>query len=308
MGSLLNSFTITKLDLESPSPTGFNRLDTSTSFGSNNTGTPTDQANPGPPLRFFQRFIPQDTYLQYVRGLSNRSNLLNLRGFNSTAQTIYDYTVFDATNLDVERSGVNGGIPYKQDKDPTVYPKYVSGTPTIQANPGPVNKFNQVYNPKNVYVDNVGRTTSKLTSTVANTNLDVEDPRVDGGIPYKTYKDPTIYPALNTGTPSTTTNPGAPSKFNQVYDPKNTYLSKVPIKSDGLLKSTVANTNLDVEDPRVDGGIPYKQVKDPTTYPVSTQKRSPSRGPYPVQGQGATKYDQIFSPTKTYSEFIKKFI
>jgi hypothetical protein len=160
---LLNSFDKTKLDLENPSPSGFNRLDTITDFNSNSTGTPTNKANPGAPSRFFQKFVPQETYLQYVKDLPSKSNLLNLNSFNSTTEQSSNYTIFDATNLDIEKPGVNGGIPYKQEKDPTVYP-------------------------------------------------------------------------------------------------------------------------------------------------ATTQKVTPSRGAFPVQGQGATKYNQAFSPTKTYSEFIKKFI
>lgn len=163
MGSLLNSFRITKLDLESPFPTGFNRLDTITNFGPNNSGTPTDTANPGPPTRFFQKFAPQETYTQYVKDLPNKSNLLNLGASIANDGPSRKYTIFDATNLDTEKPGV-------------------------------------------------------------------------------------------------------------------------------------------------DGGIPYKQTKDPTTYPTTTLKRSSSRGPYPIQGQGATKYNQVFSPTKTYSDFIKRYI
>ena len=162
---LLNSFDKTKLDLENPSPLGFNRLDTITDYNANSTGTPTNKANPGAPSRFFQKFVPQETYLQYVKDLPSKSNLLNLSGLNSNIDlpTNDNYSIFDATNLDVEKPGVNGGIPYKQEKDPTVYP-------------------------------------------------------------------------------------------------------------------------------------------------TTTQRITPSRGAFPVQGQGATKYNQSFSPTKTYSEFIKKFI
>ena len=162
---LLNSFDKTKLDLENPSPSGFNRLDTITDYNANSTGTPTSTANPGAPSRFFQKFIPQETYLQYVKDLPSKSNLLNLSGLNSNIDisTTTNYSIFDATNLDIEKPGVNGGIPYKQEKDPTVYP-------------------------------------------------------------------------------------------------------------------------------------------------VTTQRVTPSRGAFPVQGEGAKKYNQAFTPTKTYSEFIKKFI
>ena len=154
---LLKSFDKTKLDLENPSPSGFNRLDNSTNFTPNNTGTPTDQANPGPPTRFFQKFVPQETYLQYVKGLPNRSNLLNLTGFDTTSELPNAYTIFDATNLDTERSGVDGGIPYKQEKDPTVYPittqkrSATSGFYPVQGQGA--TKYNQTFDPKKTYLD-----------------------------------------------------------------------------------------------------------------------------------------------------------
>jgi hypothetical protein len=119
---LLKSFDKTKLDLENPSPSGFNRLDTITDYNANSTGTPTSAANPGAPSRFFQKFVPQETYLQYVKDLPSKSNLLNLNSFDSTTEQTSNYSIFDATNLDIEKPGVNGGIPYKQEKDPTVYP------------------------------------------------------------------------------------------------------------------------------------------------------------------------------------------
>jgi hypothetical protein len=69
----------------------------------------------------------------------------------------------DKTNFDVEDSGVDGGIPYKQDKDPTVYPKRVTGFPVssrfnngLAVFPGSPEKFYQEYNPSREYVDEVG--------------------------------------------------------------------------------------------------------------------------------------------------------
>jgi hypothetical protein len=278
MGSLLNSFNITKLDLETPVG-GNNRLDTITIFPATNTGTPTNTANPGKPLSFFQKFIPTSTYLSFIKTIPGKSDLIKR-------------DILSSTNLDVEKSRVDGGIPYKQDKDPTVYPKIISGIPTTSG-PGAPTKFNQLYLPNNTYLDS--STKDKLKSTTANTNLDVEDGKPNGGIPYKQDKDPTAYPATITGTPTDSANPGAPSKFNQIYTPANTYLSVNPIKGTGKLKSTVANTNLDVEDGKPGGGIPYKQDKDPTVYPKYNTGTPTTSGP------GApTKFNQVFSPSNEY--------
>jgi hypothetical protein len=154
---LLKSFDKTKLDLENPAPSTLNRLDTITNFNPNNTGTPTNSANPGAPSRFFQKFVPQETYLQYVKDLPGKSNLLNLNSFDSTTEQTSNYSIFDATNLDTERSGVNGGIPYKQDKDPTVYPTTTqarSATTGTSSLPGQgASKFNQSFSPTKTYSD-----------------------------------------------------------------------------------------------------------------------------------------------------------
>lgn len=219
MGNLLNSFEITNLDLENSAPSGFNVLDTITSYGSLTTGTPTTKSNPGGPINFLQKYLPKNTYLDNNPIRNKKSK----------------QTQFQSTNLDLEESKVDGGIPYKQDKDPTVYSKYTTGTPTTKANPGSFNKFNQVYNPSNAYLDNN------------------------------------------------------------------------PIKGEGRLKSTTANTNLDVENPTPNGGIPYNQQNDPTVYPVTSHKKSSAGGFYPVQGQAASKYDQVYNPKNTYLDFIKKY-
>ena len=156
---LLKSFDKTKLDLENPSPSGFNRLDTITDYNANSTGTPTNTANPGAPSRFFQKFVPQETYLQYVKDLPSKSNLLNLSGLNSNIDisTNTNYSIFDATNLDIEKPGVNGGIPYKQEKDPTVYP-VTSQRVTPSRGAFPVQgqgakKYTQPFTPTKTYSD-----------------------------------------------------------------------------------------------------------------------------------------------------------
>lgn len=156
---LLKSFDKTRLDLENSAPSGFNRLDTITSFGPNNTGTPTNNANPGPPTQFFQRFVPQETYLQYVKDLPNRSNLLNLAagGIDPVTELPTKYTIFDATNIDTERPGVDGGIPYKQEKDPTVYPattqKRGSAAGFFPVQGQGATKYTQTFSPTKTYLD-----------------------------------------------------------------------------------------------------------------------------------------------------------
>lgn len=110
MGDLLNSFRITNLDIEDSNPTGFFRLDTITKYPQRVTGTPNPSANPGGPENFYQEYDPQNQYLDSVGG------------------GVLDLT-FDSTNLDTTNDFPNGGIPYKQDKDPTSYPSTFSTSP-----------------------------------------------------------------------------------------------------------------------------------------------------------------------------------
>jgi len=301
--NLISTLSYTNLDVEDPKPNGgipYKTYNDPTSYPKTTTGTPTTSANPGPFAKFNHVYNPKNTYLDTGAKGKLASTVAN-------------------TNLDVEDPKPNGGIPYKTDKDPTVFPKYVSGTPTTSTNPGAPNKFNQVYNPKKVYVDDVTRTKSKLASTLRITNFDVENPGVNGGIPYRIDTDPTVYPTTNTGTPSNTANPASPTKFYQNFIPANTYLQYIKdlknksnllnLDSGGDQPYTIFDaTNLDVEKPGVDGGIPYKKEKDPTVYPITTQRVSSTRGFYPITGKEATKFDQIFNPTKTYEAFIKKYL
>jgi hypothetical protein len=165
MSDLLKSFIETKLDLEDQS-TGNNRLDVSTNFSPNTTGTPTDKANPGSPSRFYQRFTPTETYLQLTKNIPGKSELLNL-GKNQTNPTTQQsrtpYTIFDSTNLDTEKPGVDGGIPYKQDKDPTIYPTTTQGKSSTQGffpvKGEAADKFVQAFGPKNTYLDFVKKNT-----------------------------------------------------------------------------------------------------------------------------------------------------
>lgn len=154
---LLKSFNRTKLDLENPEPSGFNRLDTSTTFNQNNSGTPTNKANPGAPKHFFQKFAPRETYLQYVKEIPSKSNLLNLTSLDANSELATKHTIFDATNLDIEKAGVSGGIPYKQENDPTVYPittqKRSSTTGAFPIQGQAATKYNQIFHPKKTYLN-----------------------------------------------------------------------------------------------------------------------------------------------------------
>jgi hypothetical protein len=156
MSDLKNSFNETKLDLENPNG-GEQRLDLTTVYPAIATGTPTDQANPGAPQPFYQKFIPSGTYLDSVKNLPGKSNLLNLNKAQINPEAASNsYSIFDATNLDLESGKVDGGIPYKKEKDPTVYPLTTQAkSPThgfFSTKGQGANKFDQVFNPKNPYL------------------------------------------------------------------------------------------------------------------------------------------------------------
>ena len=243
----MNSFKFTNLDIKL-GVVG-NRSDTITQYGPFVTGTPTTDANPGPSTLFFQQFIPKREYFRTTSRLQR---------------------IFNRTNLDTEHPGVDGGIPYKQDKDPTAYPATVTGTPTSDANPGSPLKFNQLFYATSPYLNFLGgiRGTGRLLSTFNVTNLDVLDggPEGDAVYTYKQDKDPTLYPKRVTGTPNPDANPGAPEKFYQEYTSQKEYLDNV---GEGILDLTFDSTNLDTENRSPNGGIPYKQDKDPTAYPAT---------------------------------------
>jgi len=192
----------------------------------------------------------------------------------------------------------------------TVYPATVTGTPTPTANPGgPVQNFDQIYNADNTYLDNLSSLVNTgLNNTLNITNLDVENPGVNGGPINDTT---TSYPASVTGTPTTTANPGGPvQQFSQQYLPSNTYLdSSYNVNTNNtLLNDTLNITNLDVEDPGVNGGIPYKSLNDPTIYPPTTNRTSAIRGYFAVPSSASSKFEQLFNPEKTYSDFINPYI
>jgi hypothetical protein len=74
----------------------------------------------------------------------------------------------------------------------------------------------------------------------------------------------------------------------------------------GLI-SSFDKTDLDIENPNPDGGIPYQQAKDPTTYPSTTQAFSPNPGHFATGGVGASKFQQKWSSTRTYLDYMKSY-
>ncbi len=285
-GKLVSSIDSTNFDVENSLPNGgipYKQDKDPTVYPAYNTGTPTSKANPGAPAKFNQTLTPTGDYLSTV-------------GDGKLISSV------DSTNFDIEDTSPNGGIPYKQDKDPTVYSKYSTGTPTSKTNPGAPRKFNQTLTPTGDYVSTIGK--GRLISSVNSTNLDIESETPNGGIPYKQDKDPTSYSKYSTGTPTTSANPGIPKKFNQVYTPSKEYLSTNPVRGKGKLSDTVANTNLDVENEKPNGGIPYKVGNDPTVYPARTQAKSPTPGFFATPGKVASKFNPQFNPKNTYLDFI----
>ena len=118
--------------------------DLTTQYPNTVTGTPTPNQNPGgAPQNFDPQYDSSNTYLTNnpIAGVSSGelSNTLPI------------------TNLDTTEPGVNGGIPYNQILDPTIYPPTTNHTSPIKgwfAQPSSVSsKFYQYYSENNTYVD-----------------------------------------------------------------------------------------------------------------------------------------------------------
>jgi hypothetical protein len=303
---LLASFDKTSLDLEDSNyiytvpPIN----DTSTGYPQYTTGTPTIYANPGYANRFFQRWFPYEQYLDiYWDGNSRFTEDLG-RGV----------TTFNLTNFDVENDGPDG---FYSDDISTTYGIYTTGTPTIYANPSYAKRFSQPFFPDQQYLDRYSiagnsRFTEDLDrgrNTLNITNFDVE--RLSSPI----QDTITNYPPLTTGTPNLLSNPGPAIQFTQVWFPGDTYLDTYPIKGESRFtrnrsngRNTFSMTDLDTEAPGVNGGIPYNQQKDPTVYPITTNGATPVRGYFATAGKPVSKFDQIYSATNTYSDFISDYI
>ena len=129
----------------------------------------------------------------------------------------------------------------------------------------------------------------------------------------------TQYPSTNTGLPTAFANPGPVIPFNQEYSATQTYLAYIQaatIQQFDQLTNSLNKTNLDVENPGVQGGIPYRPLTDPTVYPITTTGGESIRGYFPTSSRPAQKYgvnspteDPVpFSAQNTYSDFIKNYI
>jgi len=134
---------------------------------------------------------------------------LNQTSLDLPNPTVYNNTsllpfTFNITNLDLENGEFLGG---PNNDLTTSYPETVTGTPNLTANPGPPSRFIQRYTPTNTYLNQIDNLSvnnsflsddSSIPSVLAVTNLDNSNENIDGGIPYKTYKDPTVYPLTTT--------------------------------------------------------------------------------------------------------------
>jgi hypothetical protein len=112
-----------------------------TVYPSTTTGTPTPVANPGASAQQFSlSYAPAYTYLTSLNVTPERlANTLNI------------------TNLDTTDPGVDGGIPYKPNEDPTLYPTTTNHTSEIRgyfSEPSePSEKYNQKYSSNNTYLN-----------------------------------------------------------------------------------------------------------------------------------------------------------
>ena len=155
-----------------------------------------------------------------------------------------------------------------------------------------------------------------LINSFDKTDLDLENSLPNGGP--KKYPLPTYVSPNATGTPNKSSNPGPFKGFTQPYTPQNPYLSNISNRIIGTSMlsdnqndpSVLSITSLDNTKEGVDGGVPYKQDKDPTVYPPSTKAISPIRGYFAEPGAAAQKYGSSgsYSSTNTYTEFIKSYI
>jgi hypothetical protein len=288
---LINSLGLTNFDLENQGPSGFFLSSPLPSYvPSTSTGTPSTNGSPGIFQAFTQQYRPSITYL----------SINTVRGKGQLLQTI---------NPDVAiRTALSTFSPYTPAaNDPTSYSRpSTTGTPTSRNNPGAPSKFKQQYSLEKPYVNspNYKGILAGYNSSLDKTNLDTSNSSPNGGVPYKKDKDPTRFTRYTTGVPTTKANPGPFEKFDQKYKPGVGYLDTNPVKSKGKLIDTLANTNLDVENEKPDGGIPYKQVNDPTSYPARTQASSPSPGFFATPGKAAVKFNHKFNPQNTYLDSI----
>jgi hypothetical protein len=119
----------------------FNNPNDPTSYPSTTTGTPTPTANPGASAQQYSlTYAPAYTYLDSLNNSPGQlTNTLNI------------------TNLDTTDPGVDGGVPYKQNEDPTIYPPTANHSTDIRgyfSEPSePSKKFNQSFNSTDTYLN-----------------------------------------------------------------------------------------------------------------------------------------------------------
>lgn len=263
---LQTSFDKTNLDIEHPGVAGgipYRTINDPTAYPALSSGTPTTSANPGAPSKFIHKYYSFNSYLA-----------LNPIGAGDLRLELS----FDKTNLDLEDAGVAGGIPYNPLNDPTMYPAFNTGTPTVLSNPGFASKFLHPYNPGNIYLDSnpIRGLNLQLQTSFNKSTLDLELPQPYG---FSAMQDITTqYPATVTGTPTYFANPGPFRNFNQIYSPISLFLKYIEDMRDNGTKflrlgdpdipyTIFDATNLDTEKPGVNGGVPYNDLKDPTVYP-----------------------------------------
>ena len=306
LGEGRTRFDVTNFDLEGNNSYGFFRLDESTAYPPNVTGTPIIGSNPGPPTRFFQTYIPSNPYISSypMNGLISRFTENLGRG----------RTTFDLTNFDLENSNPSG---FFSSDTSTAYGVYSTGTPTTLANPSNPKRFSQLFFPTRQYLDKYSIAgNSRFTEDLGNglntlniSNFDVEQTT-------SIIQDTTTnYPPLTSGTPTLRANPGPAKQFVQTWVPTKTYLDSYPIKGEsrftkdaGSGRNTFDMTDLDTSAPGVNGGIPYNQQKDPKIYPLTTNGSTPVRGYFATACRPVSKFKQVYSEKNTYSNFINAYI
>lgn len=154
--SLINSFSKTNLDLENSLPIGGPIKYSLPSYVSPNaTGTPNKTSNPGPFKGFTQPYTPQNPYLNSISNKIVKTSMLSDNEANPSVLSI--------TNLDNSQPGVNGGIPYKTESDPTVYPESTKASSPIRGyfavsgksaqKYGSSRSNTQVFTPTNTYME-----------------------------------------------------------------------------------------------------------------------------------------------------------
>ena len=75
-----------------------------------------------------------------------------------------------------------------------------------------------------------------------------------------------------------------------------------------FLINSFGKTNLDTEHSSPNGGIPYSQANDPTSYPTTTMRTTPTRGYFASSGVAASKFYQTWSSKNTYLDSMQKYI